>query len=103
MILTERYDFVECRVIKLDLSEVNEQKYLYFTHAKTPHLLFCPKIEKQIPICQFCQFFIVSSKLLIFKKSDSQNPRKWLSCVIKLKILDFQAQTNRKKGFANNS
>ena len=55
------------------------------------------------PICQFCQFFIVSSKLLKLKKSDSQNPRKWLSCVIKLEILDFQAQTNRKKGFANNS
>ena len=47
MILTKRYDFVERRVIKLDLIEVNEHKYSYFTHTKTPHQLFCPKIEKK--------------------------------------------------------
>ena len=57
---------------------------------------FVQKLKKN-PICQFCQFIIVSTKFLLLKKSDSQNPRKWLSCVIKLEILDFQAQTNRKK------
>ena len=37
--------------------------------------------------------------MLNLKKSDPQNPRKWQSSVIKLDILDIQAQANRKKKF----
>ena len=59
---------------------------------------FVKKLKKS-QFVNFADFFIVSSKMLKFKKSDSQNLKKWLSCIIKLEILDFQLKLMGKKGF----
>ena len=63
------------------------------------HTHFFVKKMKKIPNCQFCLFFDIFIKNAKIKKSDSQNPKKWLSCIIKLEILDFQVETNGKRGF----
>ena len=74
----------------------NKQKYLYFPLAKALDSVVGQKILKN-QFFNFPHFSLISSKLFKSDKSDTKNPKKQSPHAIKLKILNFQAQTIGKK------
>ena len=67
------------------------------------HTHFFVKKLKKIPNCQFCLFFDIFIKNAKIKKSDSQNPKKWLSCIIKLEIFGRSIFFSNSSLFSNSS